>query len=548
MDIHDKLQTFDFVVIVTYIVMLVTIGMWVSFRRRGADDLFLGGRSQGWKVVGLSIFGTNVNPSFLISSCSVAYMSGFAAANFEWLAWLLMMLLAMLFVPYYMKTRVSTMPEFIDRRFGRGPHRFLSYYALFTTIVSWLGLVLYTGGLLFSQIMGWPLWLSLTVLMAIATSFTIIGGLSAVMITDAFQTVLMIAGAAALTAIGLYEVGGIGGLVEKVPDSYWTLLRSGPEADYPWHAMLLGYPVAGIWFWCADQTIVQRVLGARDLRNGQLGTVFAAFLKILPPFLFLLPGILCFVLHPGLDNPDEAFATMIVHHLPVGMVGLMVAVLIAALISTIDSGLNSFSTVFTLDIYKRSVRPAASPKEVKLVGRLATLLAAVLAVGVAITMANFDRGLFDMIQSVIGFIAPPVSAVFLIGVLWRRATSVAALATLIVGSIVSITVGFCHLNGFAGAELSQWIGAHVNTEAGARLDGWIGDLVWDHFLMVSFYLFAGICLFMIVVSLFSRNAPKEERLPSLKETYAVQKSSSTLLWKLWGVLAVCMVAIYWIFD
>ena len=167
MDIHSKLQTLDFLVIGVYVVALIFIGMWVSFRRRGAEDLFLGGRSQGWGVVGLSIFGTNVNPSFLISSCSVAYASGFAAANFEWLAWLLMMLLAMLFIPYYMMTRVSTMPQFINRRFGRGSHTFLSYYALFTTIVSWLGLVLYTGGLLFSQIMAWPLWVSLVVLMAI---------------------------------------------------------------------------------------------------------------------------------------------------------------------------------------------------------------------------------------------------------------------------------------------------------------------------------------------------------------------------------------------
>ena len=548
MSIHEKLQTIDFVIIVAYVVALVSIGMWVSFRRRGAEDLFLGGRSQPWGVVGLSIFGTNINPSFLISSCSVAYVSGFAAANFEWLAWWLMMLLAMLFVPYYMQARVSTMPEFIRRRFGSGAHAFLSYYAMFTTIVSWLGLVLYTGGLLFSQIMGWPLWLSLVVLMAIATSFTIIGGLAAVMITDAFQTVLIIAGAAVLTIIGLVKVGGVSGLIQQAPESYWILLRSGPHAEYPWHAMLLGYPVAGIWFWCADQTIVQRVLGAKDLRHGQLGVVLAAFMKILPPFLFLLPGILCFILHPGLADPDEAFATMIVNHLPTGMVGLMVAVLIAALISTIDSGLNSFSTVFTLDIYKRSIRPGASPTEVKFVGRLATLLAAVLAVGVALTMANFDRGLFDMIQSVIGFIAPPVSAVFLLGVLWRRATSTAAIATLICGSIVSISIGFCHLNGFAGAELSQWVGAHVSSGLGDWLSMQIGGLVWDHFLLVSFYLFAGICTFMVVVSLATSNSPNEEKLPSLKEAYAAQQSSSAFIWKLWLLLALCMAVIYWVFD
>ena len=524
MDIHSKLQTLDFVIIVGYIVTLVAIGMWVSFRRRGAEDLFLGGRSQGWLVVGLSIFGTNVNPSFLISSCSVAYSSGFAAANFEWLAWWLMMLLAMLFIPYYLKTRVSTMPEFINRRFGRGAHRFLSYYALFTTIVSWLGLILYTGGLLFSQIMNWPLWMSLVVLMAIATSFTVIGGLAAVMVTDAFQTLLMIGGAAALTGIGLHEVGGISALVDKVPESYWQLLRSDEQAEYPWYAMLLGYPVAGIWFWCADQTIVQRVLGAKNMRHAQLGTVFAAFLKILPPFLFMLPGILCLVLHPGLEDPDEAFATMIVSHLPTGMVGLMVAVLIAALISTIDSGLNSFSTVFTLDIYKKSIRPQASASEIKTIGRMATVVAAVIAIGSALVMDRFDRGLFDMIQSVIGFIAPPVSAVFVIGVLWPRATSKAALSTLIVGSFVSISIGFCNLN------------------------DWPSKAFWPHFMLLSFYIFAGICVFMVVVSLMTRNAPNEEQLPSLKETYAQQGSRSGSMWLLWAILAAIMGAIYLFFD
>ena len=163
-------------------------------------------------------------------------------------------------------------------------------------------------------------------------------------------------------------------------------------------------------------------------------------------------------------------------------------------------------------------------------------------------MANFDRGLFDMIQSVIGFIAPPVSAVFLVGVLWRRATSTAALATLIVGSIVSITVGFCHLNGFDGAELSRWVGVHVSEAAGEQLDARIGSLAWDHFLLVSFYLFAGICLFMVVVSLVTRNSPDEEQLPTFGEVYKAHKSSSKFIWTLWGLLAICMAVIYVVFD
>jgi SSS family solute:Na+ symporter len=266
------------------------------------------------------------------------------------------------------------------------------------------------------------------------------------------------------------------------------------------------------------------VLGAKDARHAQLGTICAAFLKILTPFLFLLPGILCFVLHKGIDS-EKAFATMVVNLLPPGMVGLMVAVLVAALISTIDSGLNSFSTVFALDIYKTSIRPQASPLETKTVGRLATLFAAVAAVGFALLVDKFvDQELFAMIQSVIGFIAPPVSAVFIVGVLWRRATSTAAVLALVLGFIVSISVGICSLTDYPNKEF------------------------WPHFLLLSFYLFAGICVFMIVVSLLTREAPDVEGLPTLRSANATQKSGQRLVWMLWGILAVCMGLLYWVFN
>ncbi|NOX56257.1 MAG: sodium/solute symporter, partial [Planctomycetes bacterium] len=364
MEIHQALQPLDYAVILGYVTVLLSIGMWVSFRRRGAQDLFLAGRSLGWANVGLSIFGTNVSPSFMIASCSIAYSTGMVAANFEWLAWLFLMLLAMLFVPYYLATGISTMPQFMKRRFGPATYEFLSWYALFTTIILWLGGTLYASGVLLSQIMNWPVWISIVVLTVIATSFTVAGGLAAVVITDSFQAILMILGSAALTVIAFNKVGGFGPLLDRVPADYWKLIRPVGDKDFPWHAMFLGYPVLGIWFWCTDQTIVQRVLGARDVRQGQLGAVFAGFLKILTPLIFMMPGILCFLLHPELDDPDEAFMTMVTQYLKPGMVGLIVAVLIAAVISTIDSGLNSFSTVFTLDIYVRRLRPEATPSEV----------------------------------------------------------------------------------------------------------------------------------------------------------------------------------------
>jgi len=524
MDIHSQLQTADFVVIGIYAVVVVGVGMWVSYRRRATEDLFLAERSFGWANMGLSIFGTNVSPSFMIASCGIAYTTGMVAANFDWLAWWFLMLLGMLFLPYYITTKVSTMPEFMQRRFGQATYTFLSWYSLFTTIVLWLAGILYASGLLLGQIMNWPLWVAVLVITAIATSFTVAGGLAAVIVTDAIQSILMLVGATAMTLIALAHAGGIERLINDVPATYWQVLRPADDPDYPWHAMLLGYPILGVFFWCTDQTIVQRVLAARDMRQGQLACVFTGFLKILPPFIFLIPGILCYILHPGLEDPDTAFATMVVNYLPVGMTGLIVAVLMAAVISTLDSGLNSFSTIFTLDIYVRRFRPDATPREIKWSGRVVTLLAAAIAVCCALALSTLEQGLFDLFQGMIAFFAPPFAAVFLIGVLWKGATGTAALLTLVLGSMVSLASGACYL-----------------TE-------WPYEDLWPHYLLLSFHLFVRICLFMILVSLLTKHSPDEEPLPTLKETYAGQGRTPTFIWLLWGILAIVMLALYVIFD
>ena len=441
-------------------------------------------------------------------------------ANFEWLAWWFLMLLGMLFIPHYLRTRVQTMPQFMQRRFGNRVYGFLSWYALFTTVLLWLGGTLYAGGVLFSQIMAWPLWLSVIFLAAISLLLTAVGSLVAVVVTDSFQSILMIAGSATLTIIAFNQVGSVSALVEATPADYWQLFRGADDDIYPWHAVVLGYPVLAIWFWCTDQTIVQRALGARDLNQAQTGIVFAGFLKVIPPFIFMLPGILCYVLHPDLSDPDAAFMTMVTNYLPVGMTGLIVAVLIAALVSTVDSGLNSFSTVFTLDIYVKRYRPGASPAEIRWVGRLAMIGVAILAIGCALSMEGAGKNMFELLQGIISFIAPPMGAVFLIGVLWRGATATAAYATLVLGSIVSLSVGLMHFK------------------------HWPGESFWPNHLLLAFYLFAGICAFMVVVSLLTERSAEEEEMPTLKETYADMDSSPRFVWKLWGILAVIMMVIY----
>ncbi len=523
MNIAGSLKALDFVVIAVYLVGVLSLGFWVSFRRKNSEDLFLAGRSLRWPYIGFSIMGTNINPSMMLAACAVAYSSGMVAANFEWLAWWFLLLLAMVFVPHYMNTRISTMPEFLERRFSRSCRDFLAWYALFTTVVLWLGGTLYAGGLLLSQLMNWPLWVCVLLLTAVSASFTVTGGLLAVAVTDAFQVVLMVIGSVVLLVIALVKAGGVYALAHKVPPDYWRLFRDANDVHYPWPAIILGYPVLGVWFWCTDQTIVQRVLGARDTREGQLGAIFAAFLKVITPILFYLPGILCFLLYPGLKNPDEAYMTMVVNLLPPGMVGLIISVLIAALVSTVDAGLNSFGTVFTLDVYCKKIRPNAGNGEIRWVGRLTTLGAAIIAIICALAMHLAGRNLFDLLQSIIAYFAPPMAAVFLVGTLWRRATAPAALITLVIGSIVSLGVGGCQLADYPSKEF------------------------WPHYLMVSFYLFAVLTVLMIFVSLVTPPPPPEKALPRLRDAHVGERSSK-LVWSLWAILGVVMGLIYWFFN
>ena len=409
------------------------------------------------------------------------------------------------------------------RRFGPPSHEFLAWYTLFSTMV-WLGLPLYAGGVLLGQIMDWPLWLSVVLLTVIAASFTVTGGLVAVAITDCYQSILILLGAAALTVIGLAHVGSVRALADGVPPDYWRLVRPASDSQFPWPAMFLGYPVVGIWYWCTSQTMVQRVLGAKDLRQGQLGTVFMGYLKIVPPFLFILPGILCRVLHPHLRHQDEAFATMVTNYLPSGIAGLIIVVLVAGTIAATAGGLNSFSTVLTLDIYVKRFRPVASDKELHWVGQLATIAIAGLSIVWALTLGTFNKDILNLTQGIVSFLAPPLAVVFLTGVLWRRATATAAIWTLVAGSIVSISVGLCHM------------------------EDWPSKQFWPHYMMVSFYLFAGILVFMMVLSLATRKSANEESLPTLRDTYALQGGQSRLVWTLWGLLAVIMLAIYLCFE
>ncbi|WKN45473.1 sodium:solute symporter family transporter [Tunicatimonas pelagia] len=527
MNIHQHLRPLDFGVVAAYLLLVVAIGAYSSFRKKKGSgrDYFLAGGSLRWYSIGLTMWGTNVGPSMLIASCAVGYTTGIVAGNFSWLAFAFIGLLALVFAPHYKNAGVSTLPEFMGKRFNSTTRELLAWYSLVTILISWLGLTLYAGGLLVSQILDWPLWASAGILMLLATFFAVAGGLETIAVTNVFQMILLIVVSSILVIAGIYQLGGVGRLLTEVPAEFGHLFLAADNPDYPWLAIVLGYPVLGIWFWCTDQSMVQSVLGARSLEQGQLGTNLTGWLKILDVPLFILPGIICYLLYPDLPDENEAYMTLVTGLLPVGMVGLVMAVLIAALVSTIDSALNSLSTVFTMDIYARQFRPDATQQQLVTIGRTVVIVGA--GVAILITL-GLDRikgmDLFSLFQAILGYLAPPMAATFLLGVLWKRMTVAAANVGLTVGSTVCLAVGVLQLLDVPNATF------------------------WPHFLLVSFFLFVFILILIIAVSWLT-SVDHTKNFPTLAQSYAALRyTPSPQVLLLWGGLSVIMTALYLIFN
>lgn len=483
--IYDKLQAIDFVIIAFYLAMLMLIGYRASISRKNKqEDYFLAGGSLNWYNIGFNMWGTNVGPSSLLAFASIGYSTGIVAGNFEWYAFVFLLLLAIVFAPRYIASKVTTMPEFMGKRYGDSTRNILAWYALVKILISWLSLGLFAGGVLARQILGIPMWQSVIVLVAFAGIFTFAGGLKAIAKVNVFQMILLIAVSLLLSYLGLQKVGGFSALYHKVPSDYWNLIHPADDPKYPWVALLLGYPVSAIAFFCTDQAMVQSVLGARNLKQGQLGVNFIGWLKVMALPLFILPGILCYVLFPDLSDPNLAYMTMVTHLFPPGLNGLVIVVLIAVLVGTIGSSLNALSTVFTTDLYVKKINPTASNQQILKVGRITVAAGCVFAVLVALGIDNIKGlNLFDVFQSVLGFIAPSLSVVFLLSVFWKRTTRKAVNGILSWGSAFSLGVGMLYLF-VLPPDKYTW---------------------WPHYLLLSFYVFAILFVSAIVISLTDKN-------------------------------------------
>jgi solute:Na+ symporter, SSS family len=521
-NILDKLQPIDFIIVGAYLLILLFIGYKASFGKRKKDEtLFLAGNSLGWASIGFNMWGTNVGPSMLLAFASIGYSTGIVAGNFEWYAFVFLFLLCMVFAPRYLAARVSTMPEFMGNRYGDSTRNMLAWYALIKILISWLSLGLFAGGFLVRQILNIPMWQSVIVLVLFAGLFAFAGGLKAIAKVNVFQMILLIIVSLLLTIIGIQKVGGIEALFHKAPPDYWNLIHPASDKGYPWPAILLGYPVAAVAFFCTDQAMVQSVLGARNLEQGQLGINFIGWLKILSLPLFIVPGILCYELFPNLKDSNEAYMTMVTNLFPPGLNGLVIVVLIAVLVGTIGSSLNSLSTVFTMDIYRKKVNPAATNQQLIRVGRVTVAGGCLFAIVMALAIDNIKGlNLFDVFQSVLGFIAPPLSVVFLLSVFWKRTTRLAVNVILSVGSVFSLGIGVLYL----------WVLTPDKYH------------FWPHYLLLSFYIFAVLFIAAVLISLLDRqpvtNVHVEGVLP--KPTRRV--------WALWISLIIIMISLYIFFN
>ena len=436
------LEGLDWVVIGLYFFVLLVLALWIFFQKnKNTEDYFLAGRNVGWFVIGASIFASNIGSEHIVGLAGTGFETGTPMAHYELHSWIVL-LLGWLFLPFYFRSGVYTMPEFLEKRFDSKSRWFLSLFSLIAYVLTKVSVTIYAGGIVVSELIGVPFWYGSIGVVIFTGLYTIIGGMKAVIYTESMQAIVLILGSLIITVLGLEEIGGWNELkstvIENSPN-HFNMWRPSNDPDFPWTGLLFGGTIVGLWYWCTDQYIVQRTLAANNIKIGRRGVIFGAYLKLLPIFIFLIPGIIAFALSikdPNLfsiDKSDNAFPMLVKTLLPAGLKGLVAGGLMAALMSSLASVFNSCSTIFTIDIYKK-LKPKESEGNLLRVGKLATTIIVILGILWIPIMQKIGGGvMYQYLQNVQSYIAPPVAAVFLLGIIWKRVNSKAAISTLIVG-------------------------------------------------------------------------------------------------------------------
>jgi SSS family solute:Na+ symporter len=488
----QQIAALDWMVIGAYFAAIFLVAWWVAGRRssthQSSAGYFLAGRNVGWFVVGTALFASNIGSEHLVGLAGTGYDSGVAVGQFEVLASLVLLVLGWLFVPFYLASGVYTMPEFLERRYSPAARWYLAVISIVGYVLTKISVTLYAGGIVYEVLLGGDVWTGALIIVLATGAYTVLGGLRAVLYTEMVQTIVLIGGSVLVTAIGLARLGGWSALRAATDPSFFDMWQPTSHPSFPWTGILLGAPILGIWYWCTDQFIVQRVLSANGIDDARRGTIFGGFLKLLPLFIFVIPGVVAAALVSSgqleLARADHALPEMIRVLLPVGVRGLVMAGFIAALMSSLAAVFNSCSTLITWDVY-RKLRPDASERRLVAVGKVSTVVLVGLGLAWIPFMKHISGQLYVYLQSVQAYISPPIAAVFLLGVFSRRVNRHGAVAALATGFVL----GAARL----GLELAK------GSTSGAL--HWYADINFLHFAAL---LFAVCTAVLIGVSLLTQ--------------------------------------------
>lgn len=451
-----ELNNIDLIIIVVYLFAIIGLGLGEYIKgffnkkkvKTNSNDYFLAGGNLKWPVIGLSLFATNISTIHMVGLAQAGYEDGLLNGNYEIMSGFVIIILAIFFVPFYIRSRVATLPDFLEKRFDRSSRDWVAGISIASAILVHIGFSLVTGAVVLEGMFGFDKTASILLIVALTGAYTIVGGLRAVVFTESLQAIILIIGAITVTIAAYMKLGSWDVLVNNVDESALRLLRSGEESHFPWYAVFLGYPVIGIWYWCTDQTIVQRVLGAKDEEHARVGAIFSGFLKLLPMFIFVLPGLMVVALiktgkiDDTLLESKDTLSFLIRNLLPPGLTGLMAAALLAAVMSSVSGALNSISTLFTYDLYKR-FKPNTADKKLVLIGRFTAFVAMIISIIWSFAIEG-KEGIFNEMVGIVVLISPPLTTVFLFGIFWKKASAFASKWTLWLGTLAGLLVFVYH--------------------------------------------------------------------------------------------------------
>jgi SSS family solute:Na+ symporter len=507
----------DWLFVVLYLLVIGGVSIWsIRKSKETTSDYFLANRNLGWFVIGASILASNVGSEHIVGLAGSAAKSGAVLGHYELHSYIVL-ILGWVFVPFYIRSSVYTMPEFLEKRFNPQARRLLTIIQLISYVIAKASVTIFAGALVFNQFLGVDFWTGAIILVVVTGVYTIFGGLHAVMYTEAIQAIVLLSGSFLLLVFGLREVGGWDSLMQSLPKEKLNMFLPLNDPEFPWLGILFASPIVGVWYWCTDQHIVQRCLAAKNEQEARRGTIFAALLKLLPFFIFLIPGLIAYTLSVQgkiqLDDANAAFPVMVKAVMPIGLRGVLAGGLLAALMGSLASVYNACSTLYTIDIYKKS-HPNATEKELVKVGRIATGVIVLMGMAWIPMMGKIDSGLYNYLQSVQSYLAPPISAVFLLGVFFKRLNAKGAYTSMVAGFILGM------------AKLCLQI-----FKDSLAPSGYLYQFATMNFLYFCIWLFLFSIVVFVTISLMTA-APSEEKVRGLTfaTTVAEDKAASRATW------------------